>query len=146
MPVRRIRDAGIVNAIAAASDVRALMFLGAPYPNAPLDFTPWVEDERSITLLYGGFCALFVWRGPNIYECHLMVRKSDRGARGLATGREMLAWMAANGARRVWGQPSVHNRAAITYIRRMGLKSQGLGIDPIVGEVEYFMTEDLCRR
>jgi len=73
----------------------------------------------------------------------LMVRKEDRGVAAMAIGRKMLEFMKAQGAKIVWGQPSIYNRAAICYIRRMGLKPAGFGKDAIAGEVQYFVTEGL---
>ena len=139
----RETEATEVNAIGNDPTVRALMFLGAMYPPEHLDFSPWVEDPRNIILRDGGFVAMFVWRGPGIYECHLMIRKDARGAESMRIGREMLAMVKAEGAHTVWGQPSIYNRAAICYIRRMGLKPAGFGTDAIAGEVQYFVTEGL---
>lgn len=141
--IRRETDADVVNAIANDASVRQMMFLGAVYPPNELDFTPWVEDPRNVVLVSGGFCAMFVWRGPGIYECHLMVTKADRGASSMSIGKQMLAMMKDEGATLVWGQPSIYNRAAICYIRRMGLKPAGFGVDAIAGEVQYFVTEGL---
>jgi len=141
--IERVTDAERVNEIGNDPSVRALMFLGAMYPPDHLDFTPWCEDPRNIVLIDGGFVAMFVWRGPGIYECHLMVRKDARGAHAMQTGRDMLAYVRKEGAHTVWGQPSVYNRAAICYIRRMGLKSVGFGKDMIAGDVQYFVTEGL---
>lgn len=141
--IRRETDADAVNAIANDASVRELMFLGAMYPPNELDFTPWVEDPRNVVLVDGGFCAMFVWRGPGIYECHLMIRKEDRGSSAMQVGKKMLAMMKQEGARLIWGQPSIYNRAAICYIRRMGLKPAGFGTDAIAGEVQYFVTEGL---
>jgi len=141
--MRRVTEADEVNAIANDSSVRELMFLGAMYPPNELDFTPWVEDARNVVLLNDGFCAMFVWRGPGIYECHLMIRKQDRGANAMQVGHQMLDYMREQGARIIWGQPSIYNRAAICYIRRMGLKPAGFGTDAIAGEVQYFATEGL---
>lgn len=134
-------DAEKLNAIANADDVRELMFLGAVYPPQHLDFTAYVEDKRNVTLVYGGFGAIFVFRGPGIYECHIMARKEARGSNAIAIGREMLAYMKEVGAKTIWGQPSIYNRAAICYIRRMGLKPVGFGVDTVAGEVQYFVME-----
>jgi hypothetical protein len=60
----------------------------------------------------------------------------------MRSAREMLAYMKERGARLVWGQPSVHNRGAICFIRRMGLKPAGFRTDPLLGDVQDFVTED----
>ena len=139
----RETDPEQVNAVGNDATVRAMMFLGAMYPPEQLDFTPWVEDPRNIILRDGGFVAMFVWRGPGIYECHLMIRKDARGASAMSIGKEMLAMVKQEGGHTVWGQPSIYNRAAICYIRRMGLKPAGFGVDAIAGEVQYFVTKGL---
>lgn len=137
-----VPTAEAVNTIANDDSVRQMMFLGMRYPENHLDFTTAVEDERTVVLESNGFCALFNWSAPGIYECHIMALKNARGAHAMQAGRLMLEHMWGLGATRVWGQPSVYNRAAICYIRRMGLKPAGFGKHGVLGEVQYFMTED----
>jgi hypothetical protein len=120
------------------------MFLGMIYPQQDLDFSDAVADARNFALTDdAGFAAIFQWSAPRVYECHIMGTKVARGTNAMQSGREMLAYMKTQGARLVWGRPSIYNRAAICFIRRMGLKSEGVGSDPFVGEVEYFVTEGL---
>ncbi len=139
--IHRETDAQTINAIANRGDVRELMFLGASYPPQHLDFSAWVDDPRNIVLTSNGFGALFVFRGPGIYECHIMASKNARGSSSFKVGREMLNQVKAQGGKLVWGQPSVYNRAAICYIRRMGLRPVGFGTDAVAGEVQYFELE-----
>ena len=142
--IRRETDAALLNQIANDQTVQNLMFLGMVYPNQELDFSDAVETPKNIALTDdAGFAAIFQWSAPRVYECHIMGTKSARGANAMQSGREMLAYMKNEGARLVWGRPSIYNRAAICFIRRMGLKSEGKGSDPFVGEVEYFVTEGL---
>jgi hypothetical protein len=137
--VIRVTDPDPVNALANAPDVRAPMMLGMWEPLAPLDFSASVEDPNNVVLMEDGFCAIFTWSAPFTYEVHIMARPDSRGAAGMHIGRKMLGYMQDHGARVVWGRPSIFNRAAICYIRRMGLKEAGFGVHPIIGECQYFI-------
>lgn len=139
--IRRLNDGEIVNAIANHPSVRSMIFLGLRYDDNPLDFTDCVADPKNFVLEDDGFCAIFGWSAPGVYECHVMGVKDARGAPAMATGHAMLAYMKEQGATMVWGQPSIYNKPAICYIRRMGLKSWGFATHPMLGEVEYFVTE-----
>lgn len=143
--IRRETDAAALNAIANDGTVRDLIFIGMVYPDdTDLDFSGAVANDQNVALTDdAGFSAIFQWSAPGVYECHIMGTKASRGANAMQSGRAMLAYMKAHGARMVWGRPSIYNRAAICFIRRMGLKSEGTGTCPLVGEVEYFVTEGL---
>ena len=132
-----------VDAIANDKTVRETMFLGMVYPQHELFWDDVVKDPKNCVLIDGGFCAVFAWTSPDVYECHIMALKIARGANMLRTGKLMLEYVKRLGAKMVWGQPSVYNRGAICYIRRMGLKATGFGTHPIVGDVQYFVTEAL---
>jgi hypothetical protein len=139
----RETDPARINAIANDPTVRELMFLGMIHPQNALDFSDCLASEKAIALVDdAGFCSIFQWSAPGVYECHIMARKAARGAGMIRSAREMLAYMKERGARLVWGQPSIYNRAAICFIRRMGLKSAGFRSDPLLGDVEDFVTED----
>ena len=142
--IRRETDAALMNEIANDPEVRGLMFLGMVYPQYDLDFDHVFDDAKTIVLSDGaGFASIFKWTSPGTYECHIMAKTASRGAEMMRHMRVMLDFMKEQGARVVWGQPSVHNRGALCFIRRMGLKSVGKGSDPILGDVEYFVTENL---
>jgi len=130
-----------VNLIANDPDVYNMMMLGMLHPQCALDFSDAVEAPKTVALIDGGFCALFVWTSPGTYEVHVMALKGVRGALGMAIGRDMLAEMKRRGAERVWGQPSAYNRAAQTFVRRMGLRYQDTGYHPVAGDVLYFEME-----
>ena len=142
--IRREADADLLNQIANDPEVRQMAFIGMLYPNMELDYASVLEDARNVILSDGeAFCAIFKWTSPGVYECHIMALQKARGAGMMKSAREMLAWMKENGARIVWGQPSIFNKGAVCFIRRMGLKPSGYGADPFIGEVQYFMTENL---
>jgi hypothetical protein len=55
----------------------------------------------NVFLACGEGGAMFVWRGPGIYEVHVMFEQ--RGREVLKLSREMLAWMRENmGAKLFW--------------------------------------------
>lgn len=132
-----------VDAIANDAVVRETMFLGMVYPQHDLFWDDVVKDTKNYVLIEDGFCAVFAWTAPDVYECHIMALKQSRGAFMFDAGKRMLSYMKDHGARMVWGQPSIYNRGAICYIRRMGLTARGVGNHPIVGDVQYFVTENL---
>ncbi|MCW2763390.1 MAG: hypothetical protein JWR85_3591 [Marmoricola sp.] len=132
-----------VDAIANDPGVRETMFLGMVYPQHDLFWEDVVAEPKNHVLIADGFCAVFCWTSPAVYECHIMALKQARGAAMLDQGRAMLRYMKSVGAACVWGQPSIHNRGAITYIRRMGLVPVGLGNHAVIGDVQYFVTKEL---
>ncbi len=112
-----------------------------------LDFTEAMADQRNVFFAVGGFCAMFIWSAPRVYECHIMALPAARGRYLYTAGSAMLAFMKDIGAEMVWGQPAVGNLPAQAYIRRMGLVECGTGHNPLVGPVRYFVTRDMqCRQ
>lgn len=141
--IQRVENPELVNAVANEATVRQLMFVGMMYPLHDLDFSDCVGNKQNVCLMDDkGFCSIFQWSAPGVYECHIMAPKSARGASCMKSARKMLTYMRNHGARLVWGRPSIYNRAAICFIRRMGLKSAGFGTDAAAGDVQYFVTED----
>jgi len=142
--IQRETDATLLNIVANSPAVRQMAFIGMAYPNMELDYSSVFEDGRNVILSDGAaFCAIFKWTSPAVYECHIMALPHIRGAKMMALAREMLAHMKEIGAVSVWGQPSIYNKAAVCFIRRMGLRASGYGNDPFIGEVQYFVTENL---
>jgi len=132
-----------VDAIANDPIVKQTSMLGYKHYTHDLYFEDVVADAKNHVLIEDGFCAIFAWTSPGVYECHIMAMKQARGASMFDAGKRMLAYMKEQGARQVWGQPSIYNRGAICYIRRMGLKLYGSGTHPMLGDVQYFVTEAL---
>lgn len=135
----RTNDTIIINAIGNDPDVRMMSRIGCIHTDDELDYSPWVDDPNNVVLLEEGFCAIFVWSAPFTYECHIMALPESRGSEGMRAGRLMLEYMKQAGAKVIWGRPSIHNRAAICYIRRMGLMEAGFGHHHVIGDVQYFM-------
>lgn len=142
--IQRETEAGLLNRIANDAEVRQKAFIGMMYPNMELDYASVFDDTRNVILSDGeAFAAIFKWTSPGVYECHIMALADARGAGMMKSARDMLAYMKDHGARVVWGQPSIYNKAAVCFIRRMGLRASGYGNDPFIGEVQYFVTENL---
>jgi hypothetical protein len=102
------------------------------------DFTAFLSDRNNVCLIEGEGGALFVWRGPAIYEVHVFFEQ--RGREVLKLSREMLAFMRDNGARLFWAAVPTESRHVIMFTRLMGWKSQGFGDFP-QGRCELFLGE-----
>jgi hypothetical protein len=88
------------------------------------DFTDFIADRMNVCLLSGNGGALFVWRGPGIYEVHVFFEQ--RGKEVIRLSREMLDWMRDHGAKLFWAAVPVESRRVVMFTRLMGWKSQGV--------------------
>lgn len=89
------------------------------------DFTAFLSDRMNVCLIEGQGGALFVWRGPGIFEVHVFFEQ--RGKEVLKLSREMLEFMRREfGARLFWAAVPVESRHVIMFTRLMGWKSQGV--------------------
>jgi hypothetical protein len=86
----------------------------------------WLSDRMNVALIEGEGGALFVWRGPGIYEVHVFFEQ--RGKEVLKLSREMLSIMRENGAKLFWAAVPVESRKVIMFTRLMGWKSQGVAL------------------
>jgi hypothetical protein len=102
------------------------------------DFGPFLANPMNVCLAEGDGGALFVWRGPGIYEVH--VAFEHRGREVIEISRRMLAWMRANGAWVFWAAVPVESRHVIMFTRLMGWESQGFADLPH-GRCELFVGE-----
>jgi hypothetical protein len=103
------------------------------------DFTPFLSDRMNVCLLEGEGGALFVWRGPGIYEVHVFF--AQRGREVIRLSRRMLEHMREElGARLFWAAVPTESRHVIMFTRLMGWKSQGFGDFP-QGRCELFIGE-----
>lgn len=130
-----------VNAIANHPDVYDMLLLGAIHPQCAMDYEDALDSPLVTAFIDGGFAAIFQWTSPDVYECHVMATKAARGRKMIASSREMLAEMKRRGAKRIWGQPSVYNPAAVSFVKLMGLRYQGTGHHPIAGDVVFYQME-----
>ena len=89
------------------------------------DMGPFLADRMNVFLVEGEGGAIFVWRGPGIYEVHVFFEQ--RGKEVLRLSRKMLDWMRERvGARIFWAAVPVESRHVIMFTRLMGWKSQGV--------------------
>jgi hypothetical protein len=87
-----------------------------------------LHDPMSMVLLEGNGGAMFVWRGPGIFEVHVLFEQ--RGREVLDLSHRMLAHMRENyGARLFWASVPYdggkQSRKVRLFTRMMGWKSQG---------------------
>lgn len=102
------------------------------------DMAPFLADRNNVCLIEGEGGAIFVWRGPGIYEVHVFFEQ--RGKKVLVLSRQMLGFMRDNGAKLFWAAVPVQSRHVIMFTRLMGWKSQGFGDFP-QGRCELFLSE-----
>jgi hypothetical protein len=103
------------------------------------DFAPFLGDRNNVALIEGEGGALFVWRGPGIYEVHVFFEQRGKGV--IRLSHKMLDWMRENmGARLFWAAVPVESRHVIMFTRLMGWKPQGFGDFP-QGRCELFIGE-----
>ena len=122
----RTRDAGAVNS-----------WVRRDFPEAG-DLGPYLEDGNNVCLAHGEGGAIFVWRGPGIYEAHCFLEQ--RGREALDTVSAMLRTMFEDyGARLIWS--AILDRKVKLFVRRLGWKSLG-PISMPYGECELFSVED----
>jgi hypothetical protein len=108
------------------------------------DFTAFLEEPLNVCLVCGEGGALFVWRGPDIYEVHVFFE--ERGKAVLKLSHEMLEIMREEfGARIFWAAVPVESRHVIMFTRLMGWKSQGVAMQP-QGKCEIFLEDSACHQ
>ena len=91
------------------------------------NFADFLADRNNVFLAAGEGGAMFVWRGPGIFEVHVMFEQ--RGKEVLRLSREMLKVMREqHGARLFWAAVPVESRHVIMFTRLMGWKSQGVAL------------------
>lgn len=91
---------------------------------AEADFTELLSNPMNVALLCGEGGALFVWRGPGIYEAHVFFEQ--RGREVLKLSHAMLDMMRDHGATMFWAAVPVESRHVIMFTRLMGWKSHGV--------------------
>lgn len=139
----RTFDAPAVNAICNHPLVLPGLSLGAE----SIDVTDLLADRRNLAFMGAHGGAVFHWTGPRIYAAHDFFLPEGRGRWALAASREMLSRVFAEyGARMVWAETPVENRACRMFNRWLGFKSLGVAlVPPLPGsapiELETFIME-----
>lgn len=105
------------------------------------DFTQFLSDRNNVALIEGEGGALFVWRGPGIYEVHVFFEQ--RGKAVLELSHRMLGWMREHmGATLFWAAvPTAReSRHVRLFTRLMGWKPVGFSDQPH-GHCQLFIGE-----
>ncbi len=108
-----------------------------------VDYSEVLANELNVCLCQGEGGAVFVWRGPGVYEVHCFFEQRGQEVRQIS--RAMLSIMAKNhAARLVWAAIPNDSRKVKIYVRWLGFKSVGFATFPH-GECELFTWEsDQC--
>lgn len=144
--VSRCYDAAAINAVCNNPSVLPNLSLG----RGLIDAADLLSNTRNVAFLgeYGG--ALFHWNAPGVYAAHDFFLPEGRGQWALRASREMLARMFREyGARLIWAETPIENRACRLFNRWLGFKSEGLSDTPlypgaIPSRVETFVMEAVC--
>lgn len=89
------------------------------------DFYQFLADDMTVCLIEGQGGALFVWRGPGIFETHLFLEQ--RGKAAFALLERMFARLKAkHGAKLLWAAVPIESRHVIMTARILGWQSQGV--------------------
>ena len=110
------------------------------------DFMAFLAEPLNVCLVSGEGGAIFVWRGPGIYEVHVFFEQ--RGSEVLKLSRQMLDIMRREfGARMFWAAVPTDStsRHVRLFTRFMGWKSQGEVMQP-QGRCEVFLEDSACRQ
>lgn len=135
----RASDAVFHNIIANHPEVKPTIC----YADGYADFAPLLAHPDQYVLLHDGrgAASIFEWSAPGVWQGHSMFLPQSRGKEGIQSAREMLDWMFDHGARMLWGQTPLDNRAAQMFNRLIGFKSKGTGVHHVSGPVRYFVLE-----
>lgn len=86
------------------------------------DFTSFLSDRNNVCLIEGEGGALFVWRGPGIYETHCFFEQRGKEVRDLS--KAILEAMRRDyGAKLIWAAIPEESRKVKIYVRWLGFKS-----------------------
>jgi hypothetical protein len=139
----RTFDAAPVNAFCNHPEVLPTLSLG----KGVIDVSAAMEDHRNVFMIgvHGG--AMFHWSAPGVYDAHDFFLPEGRGTWALRISRAMIGTMfKTHGARMIWAQTPIENRACRMFNRWLGFKSDGVSMvrlmpDADPQEVETFVME-----
>ena len=127
--------------LASLADTQAINAWVERDSGREVDFTDFLSSPLNICLLEGEGGAIFVWRGPWIFEVHLFLEQ--RGKDAIELVHRMLGHMRAEfGAKLFWAAVPVVDRHVIMFTRLMGWKSQCKANFPH-GFCEVFSSENM---
>jgi hypothetical protein len=134
----RTFDAAAVNRVCNHPEVHPTLSLG----KGVIDVSAAMANRLNLFFMgeHGG--AFFHLSGPRIYDAHDYFLPSGRGRWALDASREMLARMfAEHGARLIWAQTPVENRACRLFNRWLGFRSEGVSCVQLVPDDEPVSVE-----
>lgn len=103
------------------------------------DFTGFLNDRNNVCFIEGEGGALFVWRGPGIFETHCFFEQRGGEVRDLS--KAILETMHRDyGAELVWAAVPEESRKVKIYVRWLGFKPVEHRPFPH-GECEVFQLE-----
>lgn len=108
-------------------------------------YTEALENRMNVCICAGEGAAIFLWRGPGIFEVHCFFEQRGKVVREISNA--ILEMMAKNhGARLVWAAIPDESRKVKVYVRWLGFKSVGIEAFPH-GLCETFTWEpEVCRQ
>lgn len=104
-----------------------------------VDFSAFLAEPLHVALVEDKSGALFVWRGPGIYEVHVFFAVRGRKAIDLMA-RMIEAMRFSHGARLFWAMIPQEDRKTRMFARLCGWKSLGAKADAH-GPKELFVSE-----
>lgn len=114
-------------------------WLARDFPETPADFSEALSFERNVCLCEGEGGAIFVWRGPGIYEVHCFFEQRGREVREISA--QILTTMARDhGAKLVWAAIPDSSPKVKTYVRWLGFEPIDHAVFPH-GPCEIFTWE-----
>lgn len=112
-------------------------YLGRDFPDC--DFTEVLSEPLHVCLLEDDNGAIFMWRGPGIYELHLFFALRGRAAMTLL--HRMIYEMRSHyDAELFWALIPVNDRKVTMFARLMGWASRGV-LETRHGPNELFVSE-----
>jgi len=131
----RTFDAAAVSDICNNPTVLPTLSLG----RGEIDVTSLIADHRNLFFLgeFGG--AMFHRVAPDVYAAHDFFLPEGRGQWALRASRQMLKLAFDHGAKMVFADTPIANRACRMFNRWLGFQSRGISTDPVMGEVETFV-------
>jgi hypothetical protein len=99
------------------------------------------EPENYVLMAHGDVIAIFEWSAPDIWQAHFAALETSRGRSAVIGLCAMAQSMFNQGARLIWGQIPVANKAARAMAHMIGAVSKGFVEREADGRCELFTME-----
>jgi len=110
----------------------------------PVDVSPLLDEPENYVLLACGEDAVGIleWTAPDIFQAHYAMLPTCRGVWAVEAATAMTNYMFEHeGARAIWGQTPIGNKAARWLNRKVGCVSKGFVDRAADGRCELFWLE-----